>query len=103
MSSVKPSPSQIPLDFEPPRVRKTDPRTSHEAALGINITKQRQKILDVLNSGNYATFQIAERLNTDRDSVSPHMKPLERLGLVRRTGQTVKKPAGRNCEIWQKV
>lgn len=97
---VKPSPDQLPLDFYLPQARKTDPRTSHKAANAIKPESRRGGILEVLKLGNFATFQIAEMLDVSRDCVSPHMKPLERMNYVVRTGEVVKNPKGGECEVW---
>lgn len=95
------SPDQLPLDFEGVFVRKTDPNTSRLAAASIDPASIRGKILSALKTRDLATFQIAEQLGVDRDSVSPHMKPLEKLGRVVRTTQTVKSKKGRACEVWR--
>jgi len=101
---VKPSPNQIPLDFFPVKTRKSDPKTSRDAARNIKQGTIRALILSVLGQRDLATFQIAAVLDKDRDSISPHMKPLEEMGRVKRTGQTVKNPkTGQNCELWKKI
>ena len=97
---TKPVPGQLPLDFDPPRARRSDPKTSHDAAAMVKAGTIRALILGVLKQRDLATFQIAEALGLDRDSVSPHMKPLEELGQVVRTGQTVASKKGRQCEVW---
>lgn len=102
--SVKPSENQIPLDFYPSKARARDPKTSHDAARNVKDGTIRALILNTLSQGDLATFQIAIILDKDRDAISPHMKPLERMGMVRRLDQTVKNPkTGNECEIWQKV
>ncbi len=95
--------NQIPLDFYPTKARAQDPKTSHDAARSIDSKSIRAKILAELSLRDLATFQIAKNLGLDRDSVSPHMKPMERMGLVRRTEKLVKSPKGRNCEVWTKL
>jgi predicted transcriptional regulator len=102
---IKPVPSQVPLDFEPVKARAVDPKTSQDAARAINKnpSKIRLQILAQLTIRNMATFEIATALGKERDSISPHMKPLERMGYIRRTGQTKQRPGGRQCEVWQKI
>lgn len=100
---VKPSPNQIPLDFYPTKARARDPKTSHDAARAVKTGTVRAMILNQLSTANLATFQIAEILGVSRDVISPHMKPMEHMGLVARTGQTVKNPNGRQCEVWRKI
>lgn len=73
--------------IDPPTARNTDPGTSHSAASLIQTGSIRQEILAVLMSSQsfgLATFEIAERIGVPRDYVSPHMKPLEKMGLVQR-------------------
>lgn len=90
---IKVSPNQLPLDFDPSKARAVDPKTSRDAAK-FNPTGIRQRILSILyHAGRpLATFQIADSMGIPRDSISPHMKPLERIGCVRRSGQTVVNP-----------
>lgn len=101
---VKPSPGQLPLDFYPSKARAKDPQTSHKAARNVREGTIRALILSVLRQRDLATFQIAGILDKDRDAISPHMKPLEQMGMVRRSGQTVKNPrTEQECEVWQIV
>lgn len=100
---TKPSPGQMPLDFEPVRARKSDPNTSHKAAATVKAGTVRALILHCLSTHNLTTEQIAAILDKPRDSISPHMKPLEKMGHVRRTGQVSVSNSGKECEIWEKV
>lgn len=94
--------TQMSLNFDPPKARLTDPKTSIDAAKSINARSVRGLILEILRDyEQLASYQIANLMRTDRDSVSPHLKPLERLGLIERTGQTVVSPKGRQCETWR--
>lgn len=97
---VQPVPGQAPLDFFMPRARKTDPMTSHKAANKIKPESRRGQILAILALRDAATFQIAAQLDVSRDCISPHMKPLELLGLIKRTGSVVRNPKGGDCEVW---
>lgn len=101
---VKAAPGQVPLDFEPPKVRVTDPKTSRDASKSIRPGAIRALILNCLRQRPLATFQIAAILDKDRDSISPHMKPLENMGYIRRTGQTVKREkTNKECEVWELI
>lgn len=93
---VKPAPNQLPIDWNPPRARRSDPKTS-KAAANINPTGIRLEILWALFYAEtpLASFQIAESMNIPRDSVSPHMKPLLQAGFIEKTGQTVVNPKTR--------
>ena len=76
------------LDYleEIPHARKRDPRTSHRAASDhIRIGSIRHAILyHLLLAGHngLTTWELAREMGIRRDSVSPNMKPLERMGLV---------------------
>jgi predicted ArsR family transcriptional regulator len=97
------APGQYKFDFSPPKARLSDPMTSHLAARGVNVHSIRGLILKTADESPVplASFQIAKILDKDRDSISPHMKPLESLGYMKRSGQTVKRPNGRDCETWE--
>jgi predicted transcriptional regulator len=98
------APHQLSLDFYPTKTRYTDPETSKKAARNVKAGTIRALILHTLNNSNLATFQIAAILDRDRDSISPHMKPLEELGYIKRTGQTiVREKTGQQCVIWEKI
>lgn len=81
---------QIPLSFEPVKARHSDPKMSHVAAAKVNNVSIRQRILDalsvtwILDHDGLTTFELAEKFDLGRDVISPHMKPLEKLGKVRR-------------------
>lgn len=98
---AKAAPGQYSLDFSA-KARKSDPATSKKAAEAKHGTI-RALILNTLRThGPLATFQIAEILNKDRDSISPHMKPLAKLGHIQRSGGTViREKTKKECEIWQ--
>jgi len=69
-----------------PQARKGDPKTSHRAAADhIRIGSIRHSILYHLllaSHNGMTTFELAREMGIRRDSVSPNMKPLERMGLV---------------------
>lgn len=99
--------TQIPLSFDQPRARRSDPSTSHRAAAKVNVVSIRQRILDalsvtwVLDHDGLTTFELAEKFDSDRDAISPHMKPLERLGKVRRADyERVNPKTNCNCTVW---
>lgn len=94
-------------DLGPPtRARDTDPETSHEAlADHVKQDSRRHEILSVLSRPAFfeglCTYEIADILGLRRDSVSSHMKPMERVGLVKRTGKTkVSTQSGNRNELW---
>lgn len=91
------------LEVNPPSARKSDPITSHEAAKKIKPKSRRSTILrTMLDSGRYGdtSFDIADDLGIDRDSVSPHMKPLLRLNLVYRSGTRKNHKTGNDCDTY---
>jgi DNA-binding transcriptional ArsR family regulator len=88
--------SLLDMMEEPSRARKNDPRTSKEAASDtVRIGTVRHAILYLLiksfqEKGHYGmtTFELAERMGVRRDTVSPNMKPLVRMGLITETDET---------------
>ena len=91
-------PEQITFAMEPVKVRRSDPATSKAAAAKLNNAGMRAKILSLLkeHGGELATFQIAQKLGKGRDVISPHMRPLERLGFIVENGVVLN--AETNCE-----
>lgn len=100
---------QFGLFYEPvpQTARKTDPETSKQAAKKIDANSIRHRILSVLAHypQGLATFELAIQMATPRDYISPHLKPLERGGWVRKTGETKVNPRSKQnkveSEIWQ--
>ena len=99
--------TQISLSFDPPRARRSDPSTSHRAAAKVNAVSIRQRILDalevtwVLEHDGLTTFELAEKFALGRDAISPHMKPLEKMGKARRADFERLNPATNcNCTVW---
>ena len=91
---------------EPPRVRTSDPATSHAAARALEpkLGHLQMRILGTLNSAysrGCTTGEIARSIGEPRDSISPRMVPMEDLGLVARTGDTRKLEGGRQQEVWR--
>ena len=96
----------ITTPVDEPRARKTDPDTSWNAARQVKANSMRHGILRTLiaRADGLATFEIYKAMGLpSRDYVSPHMKPLERGGWVRKTGETRRNPmtSGRTeCEVF---
>ena len=75
-----------------PRARKSDPDTSHEAArvAGFVQREQHAKILAYLYDGDAPVSDIADAIfgvGANRDSISPRMNEMVKLGLIARTGE----------------
>lgn len=68
----------------PPRARRTDPETSHEAAAAVADFEADHfaQILDALRIGPAGATAIASRCGLGRDAVGKRMSELERRGLV---------------------
>jgi len=71
--------------------RHTDPETSHEQALYARTRNARvdNAILDVLREAGepLTSREITDRCPWERVSVSPRLKPLEKMGFVERAGR----------------
>jgi predicted transcriptional regulator len=78
--------SQLCLIF--PAARKTDPKTSHEAAIKARAIapSHRNRIMHALKSGPLTIYGIAQATGLDHVSIARRMKELERLGLAATTG-----------------
>ena len=69
------------------RARRTDPDTSHIAALTVDATRLEGLVLEALReySDGRTVKEISTILHIDKWSISPRMKPLEEKGLIQRT------------------
>lgn len=99
--------SEGPLfQFLDAHVRATDPKTSRDAAKQVNVKSVRALILLALRDfpEGMASFELSTLMLVPRDYISPHLKPLSRLGLVTKTGLTRLNPQTSNrtkCEVWR--
>ena len=86
-----------------PRVRKTDPLTSFEAAESIKdiAPKHYDVILDCLRThGALGKDGIAALTNLENMQVARRLHELQRMNLIKLTGKTVKSNSGRNEREW---
>jgi predicted ArsR family transcriptional regulator len=86
--------------------RCTDPCTSIEAAVSLNVPHLEAVIFSWLSkrAGSGGTSEeIAEALQLPRVTVSPRMKPLERKGLVQASEQRRYGQSGRAQIVWLAV
>ena len=83
-----------------PRVRNTDPDTSHAAAdqAADLATKHHGIILAALEHPG-TIYDIASRTDLDHNAVARRMSELERLDLAYTDGQK-KGASGRMCRVW---
>jgi hypothetical protein len=79
---------ELPL-FAHAYARHSDPDTSHWAAALVNATWLQLMVLRVLrrHPGGCTTHEIEDESGLAAGSVTPRMKPLEKLGLVIRTDE----------------
>jgi DNA-binding HxlR family transcriptional regulator len=86
-----------------PRVRKTDPVTSHEAAEAIKpvAPKHYSVILDCLQTyGPLGKDGISAMTNLDSNQVARRLNEMQKIGLIKLTGKTVKSDSGRSEREW---
>lgn len=88
------------------RARANDPQTSKDAAKQVNVKSIRALILSVFKNHpeGLASFELSLKMALPRDYVSPHLKPLSKMGLLRKTGLTRINPQTSNrtkCEVWR--
>jgi predicted ArsR family transcriptional regulator len=82
------------------RARSTDPVTSFEAA-EINPEKHFAMIVDCLSThGPMGKDGIASRLGLESSAVSRRLPELQKMGLVKLTGNIVKSSKNRNEREW---
>jgi hypothetical protein len=86
-----------------PRVRESDPITSHEAADSNNVPRSHQLVANLLEHwGAVAQFEAENLL---RGVLSPSrvrsaFSELETLGKVKRTDEFRVTPSGRRAQVW---
>jgi len=86
-----------------PRVRKTDPVTSHEAAEAIKpvASQHHQTILECLQKyGALGKDGISALTSLDSNQVARRLNEMQKIGLIHLTGKTVKSNSGRNEREW---
>ena len=95
---------QIPIDFtQPPaRARREDPATAHAAAASITpfLGPLRVALVSAIwTLGGATSEEITEATGIQRVSVSPQLRPLQRMGVIRENG-TRKGRNGRDSIVW---
>ena len=86
-----------------PRVRASDPETSFQAAESIKpvAPKHYSIILDCLQeNGALGKDGIASLTNLESNQVSRRLSEMEKIGLIRLTGKTVRSNSGRYEREW---
>ena len=86
-----------------PRVRKTDPVTSFQAADSIKSVapKHYSVIVDCLETyGPLGKDGISAMTNLDSNQVARRLNEMNKLGLIKLTGKTVKSNSGREEREW---
>jgi len=86
-----------------PRVRKTDPETSFQAAESIKPVAERHfhVILECLQAhGALGKDGIASLTNLDGNQVARRLNEMQKIGLIHLTGKTVKSNSGRSEREW---
>lgn len=90
-----------------PRVRRTDPGTSYQAAFEANglANDHCQRILDLLSVAKrpMGGTEIAERLGMTQVQVCRRLPELQRAGAIQVAPGEAKTPAGRPQRLWEMV
>lgn len=84
------------------KARSADPETSHLAAASLDAESLEARVTDVVRDAGLwgaTTEEIADALAIPRDSVSPRMKALVRLGRVSEFGRRTNR-SGRKAIVW---
>ena len=84
------------------RVRTSDPATSHEAAASItDVSSHYAQILEALSTiGPLGKDGISFYSRLDPNQIARRLNEMEKIGLIRLTGKTVKSNAGRQERQW---
>lgn len=85
--------------------RTKDPVTSHAA--GVAIAEIQDHLFDQIHAWLFlrgeeggTSFEIADGTGIERVTISPRLKPMEKLGLVQRTDGRRAGPSGRPSIVW---
>ena len=97
---------QLDLRFslDEPAARRLDPPTSHEAAAsakGLQAAHARLILSTLEQHGKLGADGIAARSRLDGHQVGKRLHELQKAGLIRLTGETVKSTSGRNQREWK--
>lgn len=95
---------QLSLITDPPRARRTDPQTSHQAAAkakDLQASHHADIIATLAVYGPKGVDGIAAFCGLTGHQVGKRMIELERLGLVSQTGKTVPSTSGRSQREWR--
>lgn len=93
--------------YEMPRVRNSDPETSHEAVHSMkkdSVQKLDAVILKTIRDAadGLTSHELAERMRKELVSVSPRLRPLTRMGFVKDSGERRRHPhSGRRAIVWK--
>lgn len=95
--------NQLTFDLDEPRARKSNPATSHEAAISAKELQAQhcRTIVGALKRyGPSGVDRIAALTRLTSYQCSKRMAELERAGLAKLTGQNVKSLSGRDQREW---
>jgi DNA-binding MarR family transcriptional regulator len=79
------------FDDEPQRARRRDPPTARQYAARVNkgLGAKRIEVLCAVQSAGSTggtSLELSEQCGMRRESLSPHLRPLERLGYIKEQG-----------------
>jgi predicted ArsR family transcriptional regulator len=97
---------QVSFEWEEPRARSSDPQTSKQAAsqaVALQADHCALILACLKRSGPLGKDGLAARTRLDGVQTCRRLTELERAGLIRWTGRTVKSTAGRNEREWEAV
>jgi len=85
-----------------PRVRTSDPATSHQAAASINdVSSHYAQIMEALSTiGPLGKDGISFYSRLDPNQIARRLNEMQKLGLIRLTGKTVKSNSNRQEREW---
>lgn len=99
--------TELPLSGEA-WARRSDPGTSHEAALEVEGEQANRMELEVLLAlrkapSGLTNHELVSLTGLPWNTVSPRVRPLVRKGWVQDSGERRKGPTGKRCIVWKAI
>lgn len=84
--------------------RKSDPHTSHAAAVSVNTRYLEQRVYDaLLMCGSLTAEEVAKYVKIDKQSITPRFRPMANRGLIKETGMYRDNVSGRKAIVWRAI
>ena len=85
--------------------RESDPKSSHDAAAVVKVTKLEEVVMKAIkDNGPMTSIEVADFTGISPWSISPRFAPMEAKGYIERTGERRKNPhtgKGKGLDVWR--